>query len=56
MEEKDKKKNVENRKEGKNLKIIINLTNKQFLGGGRNVEFQNVNSPKISERRNGLFS
>ena len=31
MEEKDKKKNVENRKEGKNLKIIINLTNKQFL-------------------------
>ncbi len=28
-----------------------------FLGGGgRNVEFQNVDRPKISERRNGLFS
>ena len=26
------------------------------LGGGRNVEFQNVDRPKISERRNGLFS
>ncbi len=28
----------------------------KFLGGGRNVEFQNVDRPKISERRNGLFS
>ncbi len=27
-----------------------------FKGGGRNVEFQNVDRPKISERRNGLFS
>ncbi len=26
------------------------------MGGGRNVEFQNVDRPKISERRNGLFS
>ncbi len=25
-------------------------------GGGRNVEFQNVDRPKISESRNGLFS
>jgi hypothetical protein len=25
-------------------------------GGGQNVEFQNVDRPKISERRNGLFS
>ena len=25
-------------------------------GGGRNVEFQNVDRPKISERWNGLFS
>ena len=28
----------------------------EILGGGRNVEFQNVDRPKISERRNGLFS
>ncbi len=26
------------------------------LGGGRNVNDQNVDRPKISERRNGLFS
>ncbi len=26
------------------------------LGGGRNVDDQNVDRPKISERRNGLFS
>ena len=26
------------------------------MGGGRNVEFQNYDWPKISERRNGLFS
>jgi hypothetical protein len=25
-------------------------------GGGRNVDDQNVDRPKISERRNGLFS
>ena len=25
-------------------------------GGGRNVDDQNVDKPKISERRNGLFS
>ena len=27
-----------------------------FLGGGQNVEFQNFDRPKISERWNGLFS
>jgi hypothetical protein len=27
-----------------------------FGGGGRNVDDQNVDRPKISERRNGLFS
>jgi hypothetical protein len=27
-----------------------------FLRGGRNVDDQNVDRPKISERRNGLFS
>ena len=27
-----------------------------YLGGGRNVDDQNVDRPKISERRNGLFS
>jgi hypothetical protein len=26
------------------------------LAGGRNVDDQNVDRPKISERRNGLFS
>ena len=26
------------------------------MGGGRNVDDQNVDKPKISERRNGLFS
>jgi hypothetical protein len=26
------------------------------MGGGRNVDDQNVDRPKISERRNGLFS
>ncbi len=26
------------------------------VGGGRNVDDQNVDRPKISERRNGLFS
>ncbi len=26
------------------------------MGGGRNVKFHNVDWPKISERRNGLFS
>jgi hypothetical protein len=25
------------------------------MGGGRNVEFQNYNWPKISERQNGLL-
>ncbi len=28
----------------------------KFLGGGRNVEFQNYDWPIFSERRNGLFS
>ncbi len=28
----------------------------KILGGGRNVEFQNVDRPKISERWNGLFN
>ncbi len=28
----------------------------KLSGGGRNVEFQNVDRPKISERWNGLFS
>ena len=27
-----------------------------MLGGGRNVDDQNVDRPKISERQNGLFS
>jgi hypothetical protein len=27
-----------------------------LTGGGRNVDDQNVDRPKISERRNGLFS
>jgi hypothetical protein len=27
-----------------------------ILAGGRNVDDQNVDKPKISERRNGLFS
>ena len=27
-----------------------------MTGGGRNVDDQNVDKPKISERRNGLFS
>jgi hypothetical protein len=27
-----------------------------FKAGGRNVDDQNVDKPKISERRNGLFS
>ncbi len=26
------------------------------MGGGRNVDDQNVNRPKISERQKGLFS
>jgi hypothetical protein len=29
---------------------------KKLWGGGRNVDDQNVDRPKISERRNGLFS
>ena len=33
------------------FRTIMNLK-----GGGHNVEFQNVDRPKISERRNGLFS
>ncbi len=33
-----------------------NRINLLFLGGGRNVDDQNVDRPKISERRNGLFS
>ncbi len=32
------------------------LTGNERLGGGRNVDDQNVDRPKISERRNGLFS
>ena len=28
----------------------------KILRGGRNVDNQNVDRPKISERRNGLFS
>ncbi len=28
----------------------------KLSGGGRNVDDQNVDRPKISERRNGLFS
>ncbi len=28
----------------------------KILGGGRNVDDQNVDRPKISEHRNGLFS
>jgi hypothetical protein len=28
----------------------------KYTGGGRNVDDQNVDRPKISERRNGLFS
>ncbi len=38
---------------------IINLANLVKIiekGGGRNVDDQNVDRPKISERRNGLFS
>ncbi len=30
--------------------------NVKRTGGGRNVDDQNVDRPKISERRNGLFS
>jgi hypothetical protein len=30
--------------------------NISLLGGGRNVDDQNVDRPKISERWNGLFS
>ena len=33
----------------------INIEPK-FMGGGRNVDDQNVDKPKFSERRNGLFS
>ena len=42
--------------------MFIFLINTIFLdddecrGGGRNVDDQNVDKPKISERRNGLFS
>jgi hypothetical protein len=32
------------------------LKTQEILGGGRNVDDQNVDRPKISERRNGLFS
>ena len=32
------------------------LVEVKFWGGGRNVDDQNVDRPKISERRNGLFS
>ena len=33
----------------------INFSSK-LTGGGRNVDDQNVDRPKISERQNGLFS
>ena len=35
---------------------VISISTNLRTGGGRNVEFQNVDRPKISERRNGLFS
>ncbi len=38
------------------LTIIITIHNVNLTGGGRNVDDQNVDRPKISERRNGLFS
>ena len=42
-----------------NLTIILLqylVPHLNIVAGGRNVEFQNVDRPKISERRNGLFS
>ncbi len=39
------------------LERLINKSNNgKKKGGGRNVDDQNVARPKISERRNGLFS
>jgi hypothetical protein len=35
---------------------ISDFCNTCNVGGGRNVDDQNVDRPKISERRNGLFS
>ena len=46
-------------KRNKKNRMNLQLKNTIFwmkMGGGRNVEFQNVDRPKISERRNGLFS
>jgi hypothetical protein len=39
-------------------KIVLILLKTELIktGGGRNVDDQNVDRPKISERRNGLFS
>jgi hypothetical protein len=39
----------------RNVKLNKNVCKKKW-GGGRNVDDQNVDKPKISERRNGLFS
>ena len=38
------------------LNIDTFFTTLLILGGGQNVDDQNVDGPKISERRNGLFS
>ncbi len=50
-------------KHSERLQIVINFLKHfliknyhEILGGGRNVDDQNVDRPKISERRNGLFS
>ena len=36
--------------------MILKKWKVKLKGGGRNVDDQNVDRPKISERRNGLFS
>ncbi len=38
------------------LSLAKRLNTYNERGGGRNVDDQNVDRPKISERRNGLFS
>ncbi len=44
------------------LNVLFNVNEKLLIcwvvvtAGGRNVDDQNVDRPKISERRNGLFS
>ncbi len=44
-------------KTGQKHKTLYSLKVRHVLrGGGRNVDDQNVDRPKISERRNGLFS